>query len=117
MDWSCSRTLGAKVVKDLLKHELPHQTLLNINFPDCAPDKVEDVIFTKQGRRDQAGLSVEPRKDTRGQSYFWLGFAGRRSDPEEGTDLHAVFNKKVSVTPLNLDMTDHSTLLRLKSES
>ena len=116
VDWSCSKGRGAEVVKDLLTHDLPFQTLLNINFPDCAPEEVEGVTFTRQGRRDQAQLSVEPRVDTRGHSYFWLGFEGRSADPQEGTDLHAVWNKQISVTPLNLDMTDHHTLQGLRAE-
>ncbi|PLW77592.1 5'/3'-nucleotidase SurE [Cohaesibacter celericrescens] len=110
IDWTCSKEFGARVVKDLMTHDLPFQTLLNINFPDCAPADIGDVVFTRQGRRDQAQLSVEPRLDARGQSYFWLGFEGRRSDPAEGTDLHAIANRQISVTPLRLDMTDHSTL-------
>lgn len=114
VDWTCSLAKGAEVVKDLLNHDLPFQTLLNINFPDCQPDDVKGVVFTQQGRRDQAHLTVEPRLDTRGQSYFWLGFEGRRSDPMPGTDLHAIYNQQISVTPLNLDMTDHSTLERLR---
>ena len=55
-----------------------------------------------------------PRVDTRGLSYFWLGFEDRRSNPDEGTDLHAVMHKKISVTPLHLDMTDNATLAVLK---
>ncbi|WP_319531764.1 5'/3'-nucleotidase SurE [uncultured Cohaesibacter sp.] len=113
IDWSCAREHGARVVKDLLKHDLPFQTLLNVNFPDCAPADVKGVVLTRQGQRDQAQLTVEPRKDTRGQSYFWLGFEGRRFEPLEGTDLYAIYNKQISVTPLNLDMTDHATLKEL----
>lgn len=116
IDWSCCRTHGARVLKDLLAHDLPDQTLLNINFPDCKPDALSGVVFTKQGRRDQAQLSVEPRLDTRGQSYFWLGFEGRRSDPAQGTDLHAIANRQISVTPLSLDLTDHGSLERLIEE-
>ncbi len=113
VDWSCSREKGADVVKSLLDHDLPFQTLLNINFPDCHPDEVKDIVFTKQGRRDQAQLTVEPRVDTRGQSYFWLGFEGRRSEPKPGTDLYAIYNQQISVTPLKLDLTDQVTLGKL----
>ena len=84
-----------------------------MNFPDCDPSEVKDTVLTRQGRRDQAQLSVEPRKDTRGQSYFWLGFEGRKFEPQEGTDLYAIYHKQISVTPLHLDMTDHNTLKML----
>ncbi|WP_316862514.1 5'/3'-nucleotidase SurE [uncultured Cohaesibacter sp.] len=113
-DWSCAETHGAKVVQDLLDYELPRQTLLNVNFPACSADEVEGMEFTEQGKRDQAHLNVQPRVDTRGQSYFWLGFEDRTSHPSEGTDLYAVMHKKISVTPLNLDMTDHGCLKMLK---
>ncbi|WP_119307460.1 5'/3'-nucleotidase SurE [Cohaesibacter haloalkalitolerans] len=113
-DWSAAEEHGARVVKDLLEHSLPRQTLLNVNFPACPADEVEEVVYTRQGKRDQAHLSVVPRVDTRGMSYFWLGFEDRRSNPDEGTDLHAVMHKKISVTPLHLDMTDNTTLAVLK---
>ena len=114
VDWTCSKECGAKVVKDLLNHDLPFQTLLNINFPDCAPDEVEGIVLTRQGRRDQAQLTVEPREDTRGQNYFWLGFEGRRFEAAPGTDLYAIANKQISVTPLGIDMTDHNTLAAMQ---
>ncbi|SNY93642.1 5'-nucleotidase /3'-nucleotidase /exopolyphosphatase [Cohaesibacter sp. ES.047] len=115
ISWDCAREHGARVVKDLLKHVLPFQTLLNVNFPDCDPADVKDVVLTRQGRRDQAQLSVEAREDTRGQSYFWLGFEGRRFEPQEGTDLYAIYHKQISVTPLHLDMTDRETLKKLSA--
>jgi 5'-nucleotidase len=117
VDWSCARQHGVATIRNCLKHDLPHQTLLNINFPDCEPDSIEGIVYTCQGKRDQAQLSVEPRLDTRGHDYFWLGFEGRHSDPAEGTDLHAVGTRQISVTPLNLDMTDHATLAILQNGS
>ncbi|MCV6547568.1 MAG: 5'/3'-nucleotidase SurE [Cohaesibacter sp.] len=116
VDWGCVKAHGACVVRDLLSHELPDQTLLNINFPDCDPADMAGIAITSQGRRDQAQLSVNERHDERGHSYFWLGFDGRRAVPQEGSDLHAIANSKVSVTPLNLDMTDRGYLSKMRSE-
>jgi len=116
VDWSCVEAHGADVVRKLLKHDLPDQTLLNINFPDCAPDELASITVTSQGRRDQAQLSVNERHDGRGHPYYWLGFEGRRSDPQDGTDLHAVAHMQVSVTPLKIDLTDRSFLSRLRED-
>ena len=57
-DWSAAEDHGARVVKDLLEHSLPRQTLLNVNFPACPADEVEEVVYTRQGKRDQAHLNV-----------------------------------------------------------
>ncbi|MCT4656140.1 MAG: 5'/3'-nucleotidase SurE [Cohaesibacter sp.] len=115
VDWSCTRAHGADVVKKLLDHDLPDQTLLNINFPDCAPDELEGIAITSQGRRDQAQLSVNERHDGRGHPYYWLGFEGRRVDPKTGSDLHAIYNRQVSVTPLKIDLTDRACLEQLRA--
>lgn len=114
VDWSCCREHGSRVVKELLAHELPFQTLLNINFPDCPPEDVKGIAYTAQGQRDQAKLNVNERFDTRGQAYYWLGFEGRRSDPTEGTDLYAVANGYVSVSPLSINLTDQTFLASLR---
>lgn len=114
VDWSCAKTHGANVMRELLSHDLPFQTLLNINFPDCQPDEVEGIAYTSQGKRDQAQLSVIENFDPRGYPYYWLGFEGRRADPKEGTDLYATANRLISVTPLNLDLTDHGFLTKLR---
>lgn len=87
---------------------------MNINFPDCAPEDVQAIDVTVQGRRDINPLGVEERHDTWGNPYYWLGFARRRSNPAEGTDLWSVYNGRISVTPLNLNMTDRGMLQKLR---
>jgi 5'-nucleotidase len=62
---------------------------------------------TGQGKLD-FGLSVEERHDNRGVPYFWLQFGDRKGDFRAGTDLQAMREKKISVTPLKLDMTDYA---------
>ena len=114
VNWRCAKDLGAGVIKDLLGYELPPQTLLNVNFPDCDPEEAKGMIFTRQGCRDQAQLKVDPRKDARGQDYFWLGFEDRRSQLVDGTDLKAIADKQISVTPISLDLTCETTLAKLK---
>lgn len=96
---------GATVLKHLVELPLGPGVLLNINFPDCRPDEVAGVEVTRQGKRDQNLLHIDERKDTRGRPYYWLGFQRERGNPPAGTDLRAVFEKRISVTPLHMNLT------------
>lgn len=103
--WQTPMALGADLVRKLLDNGWPEDVVLNVNFPDREPDDVEGVVVTEQGRRNQDLLRVEDRMDTRGNPYYWLGFRRRRSQPAEGTDLWAIYTGRISVTPLNLNLT------------
>jgi 5'-nucleotidase len=107
--WDCAETHAAGVIRKALDLNIPKNTLININFPACAPEEVMGTATTVQGKRNQDLLRVEPRSDGRGNAYFWLAFARGHSDPEEGTDLHALAERRISITPLKLDLTDLPT--------
>jgi 5'-nucleotidase len=95
------------IIKRVLEAEMPEGILVNINFPDCPPDQVAGVAVAQQGKRNQELLKIEARNDGRGNPYFWIAFGrGPVSEPGHGTDLRALDEKKISVTPLRLDMTD-----------
>ena len=95
---------------------MPAGVLVNINFPDCAPDAVKGIASTTQGKRDQDLLHIEPRHDGRGNPYYWIAFARKeRPKPRDGTDLSALADKRISVTPLRLDLTDEPFAARLAS--
>ncbi|MFN0263574.1 5'/3'-nucleotidase SurE [Tepidamorphus sp. 3E244] len=113
IDYACAEAHGAKTISKCLEMDLPRDGVININFPDRLPDEVEGVQVTRQGRRDQALMHIDARKDGRGNPYFWLGFSRHRSNPATETDLHAIYNGYISVTPLKLDMTDEDLLSRL----
>ena len=101
---------GSVIVKRVLGLNLGPGTLININFPDCRPDEVAGVEVTRQGKRDQNFLLVDERVDARGNPYYWLGFAREKGNPPPGTDLAAVFGKRISVTPLHLNLTQVDAL-------
>jgi 5'-nucleotidase len=104
------------VIRKLLAHGFAKNMLFNVNFPDCEPDEVKGVSTTIQGQRDQTALiNVVPREDYRGNSYFWLAFAREKPTPMTGTDLWAMHEKRISVTPLKLDLTDVAALERLSN--
>lgn len=112
--WETAETYGAPILRRLFDLKWPEDVLINVNFPDCPPDAVSEVEVTRQGRRDQHILHAEKRTDPRGVDYYWLGFRGKLSNPPEGVDLKAVYDGKISVTPLHMDLTHGETLGNLK---
>jgi 5'-nucleotidase len=89
---------------------VPRNTVINVNFPACAPEDVAGIRVTRQGKRNLGFLKVDQRRDGRGNPYFWIGFdrAAVLETPMEGTDLAALAARYVSVTPLRLDRTDEA---------
>jgi 5'-nucleotidase len=104
--WGCAETHGPPLLKRLVGIGWPKEVLLNINFPPLAPERVKRVAVVTQGQRDQSLLRVEERVDARNRTYFWIGFKRVFSDPEAGTDLRAIYEGHISVTPLHLNLTE-----------
>jgi len=71
-----------------------------------APKDVKGIDITTQGKRDLQTAALERRIDARGRPYFWIGFKRVRSNPPAGTDLRAIYDKRISVTPLHLNLTE-----------
>ena len=113
VDWKTSVQMGPGIVKSLLEEEWSPGVLMNINFPDRGVDEVEGVRVTRQGKRDQNLLAIEERRDTWGTPYYWLGFERKLSNPSPETDLWAIYNGYVSVTPLSLNLTSRHMHTRL----
>jgi 5'-nucleotidase len=109
-DWDTCVEHAPDIITKLVALDWPPYALYNINFPDCAPDEVRGIQVTNQGRRDQEVLKIDERHDTWGTPYYWLGFLSRRSNAVEGTDLRAVYDGYVSVTPLTMNLTAEEML-------
>ncbi|MBU4530707.1 MAG: 5'/3'-nucleotidase SurE [Hoeflea sp.] len=110
--WVVAETLAPALLKKLVAIDLPQGTLLNVNFPNCAADEVKGVVVTDQGQLTHA-LSIEERQDGRGFPYFWLKFGRRDFSPEANSDIKAISNGYISVTPLKLDLTNHAVQEKL----
>jgi 5'-nucleotidase len=104
---------GPHLIRRLLKSDMPEGVLVNVNFPDCGPDEVAGIAVTTQGRRDQELLRIEPRYDGRNNPYYWIGFSRKQYDLQNGSDMQAVAEKRISVTPLRIDMTDEPFMTHL----
>ena len=105
--WDVVETLAPALLEKLTAIDLPAGTLLNVNFPNCRADEVKGVVVTDQGQMTH-GLSIEERQDGRGFPYFWLKFGRRDFSPEANSDIKAISNGYISVTPLKLDLTNHA---------
>jgi 5'-nucleotidase len=112
--FAVAETHGVAVVKKLLAVDLGAGVFANVNFPDCRPDDVAGTSVTRQGKREENYLLVDERIDARGRGYFWLGFARDKGNPPADTDIGAVFNKRISVTPLHMDLTRFDAMDRLR---
>ncbi|MFO1236482.1 MAG: 5'/3'-nucleotidase SurE [Alphaproteobacteria bacterium] len=113
--WNCAEHHGPIVIRKLLAAGWPKDVLINVNFPDRNADRVEGVRVTAQGNRDQATLNVDHRIDARGNPYFWIGFKRILSNPPDGTDLRAIYDGYVSVTPLHMNLTEAASLPALEA--
>jgi 5'-nucleotidase len=114
ISWETAEAYGPGVVGQLLKNGWPQDVLMNVNFPDVLPDDVNAVEVTRQGRRDHHIVYADKRTDPRGGTYYWLGFHAKLSNPPEGTDIRAIYDGRISVTPLHIDLTHAETLHKLK---
>ena len=94
------------MIHQILAAGIPPGGLVNVNFPACAADEVKGIAFSRQGRRNAELMRVEQRRDGRGFPYFWLMFQRAEIQFDNGTDLAALAEQKISVTPLRLDLTD-----------
>ena len=98
------------LIDKLMNFAFPPDTLLNVNFPDRAPDAVQGVQVARQGKRTLSELAVDKRTDGRGVPYFWVGFRNEEETPAEESDLAALAAGYISVTPLKLDLTATAVL-------
>lgn len=103
--WETPQHFAPDILKKMLEAGWPSDVVMNINFPDLAPSEVGPVEVTEQGHRDQVNLYAEERTDLRGRRYYWYGFEGKLSNPPEGTDIKAVYEGRISITPLHLSLT------------
>ena len=101
---------GARVLAPLLDTPLPKRTLINVNFPALPAADVKGIRATRQGFHDYSRGTVVEGRDPRGFKYYWFGLEAIEHTLDHGTDLEAINEGYISVTPLQLDLTHHSSL-------
>jgi 5'-nucleotidase len=106
---------GERALRPLLDMDWAPRTLVNINFPPVAPDAVRGIKPVAQGLRDYGRVKMDQRTDPRGFTYYWLAMGRLPMVPMPDTDLEAIDQGFVTVTPLHLDLTHRDSLERIES--
>ena len=104
LDSKTAADVGANVAKKVWDKKRPKNTSLNVNVPYGSMEKLNGYRVTKLGLRVYHDRLVK-RKDPQGRPYYWIGGEAPTGVPDEGTDIGALSQSYVSVTPLSLDMT------------
>ena len=104
---------AAKVVIDLVKRYektgFPPPVLLNVNVPDIPYEELHGMVVTRLGKRHKAEPVIKTNTP-RGETVYWVGAAGNAQDAGPGTDFYAVEHEQVSLTPLQIDLTQFKQL-------
>ena len=111
--WKTAETHGPELIRRLCATGWPADTVMSVNFPPCGAGEVSGIRATAQGRQ-KTGDEVVRGADPRGRPYFWVGAMLKARDAVPGTDIAAVRDNAISVTPLALDSTDRATLEELQ---
>jgi 5'-nucleotidase len=99
-----------RVLRPLLAAPLAPRTLVNINFPAVDPAAVAGIRIVRQGLRDYGRVRMDRRDDPRGHPYYWLAMGSVQTEHDPDTDLAAVAENLITVTPLHLDLTHEASL-------
>lgn len=105
---------GERVLAPLLEMDFAPRTLVNVNFPALPADQVKGIRVVAQGFHDYGRARIEQRTDPRGYDYFWFGLRPMVQTPGHLTDIEAVTDGYISVTPLQLDLTHRDSLAGLQ---
>ena len=112
-DYRAAMLIAACMAKKILMNPLPENTLLNINVPSGSVYK--KIRVTRQGRRLWEN-SIHETLDPRGSKHYWIGGGTPVTDLNEDTDVHVFASGNVSITPIQLDLTNHAGITYLKEK-
>ena len=114
MDYAPAARTARKIIQQVIENGLGHEVLLNVNVPLLSEEKIRGVKVTRQGLRVYHSR-LDERTDPRGRPYYWIGGDAPTGVPERGTDVGALAEGFVSVSPLQLDLTAYRTLTDLNT--
>jgi 5'-nucleotidase len=113
-DFEVAGRAAAAVARNILEHGLSRGELINVNVPAVTQEEFAGFEVTRLGRRVYQDQLIE-RVDPRGIPYFWIGGPPPSGLAVEGTDFHAVVNRRIAITPIHLDLTGRRLLKRLRT--
>lgn len=108
-NYPAAARVAAELVRRFQQRALTQPVLLNVNVPDVPHGELRGVRVTRLGRRHKAEAVIKSN-NPRGETVYWIGAAGDAQDAGEGTDFHAVSERFVSITPLQIDLTHFAQL-------
>jgi len=107
--FSTAGRVAVELVTRFKQRTFEQPVLLNVNVPDIEYGKLHGFQVTRLGRRHKAEPVVRSTTP-RGETVYWIGAAGSAQDAGEGTDFHAVASDRVSITPLQVDLTRYAQM-------
>jgi 5'-nucleotidase len=110
--WQTVETHAPDVLRKLIKLDLPRDTFLNVNFPNCQPDEVKGTSVVSQGKYVHS-LHIEERQDGRDIPYYWVRFQNSKPSRQPGTDIEAIEENRIAISPLKMNLTDFDTFDQL----
>ena len=113
--FAAAEAWAEQILRPLVEQRMAPRTLVNVNFPAIAPDEIKGVRVCRQGLRDYGRLRIIERTDPRGFPYYWFGLAPTMETPGHTTDLEAIADGYVTVTPLHLDLTYEPSMAGLEA--
>lgn len=112
-DFNPAARFTKKLIQSMKNRSLPPNTLLNVNVPVAGEGNYNGVAITKLGVRKYDNTFTK-RRDPRGRDYYWMGGSVVDSDNDEDSDIVAVSQGKISVTPVHFDLTNYAIMDLLK---
>ncbi len=109
VDYTAAADFATELAILLERNKLPDSTLLNVNVPAKPISEITGIKVTRQGKRRYTG-QLQRRTDPMGRDYYWLGGDLPEDDLEEGTDVKAIAEGNISITPVHLDLTDMNSI-------
>ena len=113
--FACAAAWAPRVIRAITASAWTPGVLYNVNFPAVGPDAVKGVRVTEQGFHDYGRLVIKERRDMRGTPYYWFGLGPDAKVPGHETDLKAIREAHISVTPLHLDLTHYASIAGLRA--
>lgn len=112
-NFATAAQVALEMVKRFMERKIHVPILLNINVPDIPLNQIAGMDITRLGRRHKAEPVIKST-NPRGETIYWVGAAGIAQDAGEGTDFFAIQNNKISITPLQIDLTRYDQIGYLK---
>jgi len=118
LDFAPAARITRRILTALIKKGFSNEKppIFNINIPYLPEDEIKGILITRQGLRIYRDELVK-RLDPRGRPYYWIGGEAPTGINEDGTDFGALMQGYISITPLQLDLTDYHALEQMKASN